>query len=134
MDRQEAIDNLLDHYEHPRNSGALDPADVVMPGGNPGCGDLVTIYLRVNQAGDAIERVSFEGKGCTISQAAASILTELVDGKPLAEVDEMDFNDMIDLLGREVVSTRPRCATLALGTLKSAIHTYRTDRQRAENG
>jgi nitrogen fixation NifU-like protein len=134
VDRQEAIENLLDHYEHPRNSGQLDPVDVVMPGGNPGCGDIVTIYLRVTPAGDAVERLTFEGKGCTISQAAASILTELVDGKPLSEVDEMDFNDMIDLLGREVVSTRPRCATLALGTLKSAIHKYRADRGRAEAG
>ncbi|HWQ11639.1 MAG TPA: iron-sulfur cluster assembly scaffold protein [Roseiflexaceae bacterium] len=132
MDRQEAIETLLDHYEHPRNSGPLEPADVVMPGGNPGCGDIVTIYLRVTRAGDAIERVTFEGKGCTISQAAASILTELVADKPLAEIDAMDFNDMIDILGREVVSTRPRCATLALGTLKAAIHKYRADRGRAD--
>ena len=132
MDRQEAIENLLDHYEHPRNQGAIEDADVVMPGGNPGCGDIVTIYLKVDGAGDAVERVTFEGQGCTISQAAASILTELVGHKPLAEVDAMDFNDMIDLLGREVVSTRPRCATLALGTLKAAVHKYRADRRRSE--
>ena len=132
MDRQEAIDNLLDHYEHPRNQGAIEGADVVMPGGNPGCGDIVTIYLKVDGSGEAVERVTFEGQGCTISQAAASILTELVDHKPLAEVDAMDFNDMIDLLGREVVSSRPRCATLALGTLKAAVHKYRADRRRAE--
>ena len=62
--------------------------------------------------------------------SAASILTERVTGKPLAEVDEMDFNDMIDELGREVVSTRPRCATLALGTLKAAVIQYRTDKVR----
>jgi len=131
VDRQEAIENLLDHYEHPRNQGPLADADVVMPGGNPGCGDVVTIYLKVNESGERVEQVTFEGKGCTISQAAASILTELVEDKPLAELDDMDFNDMIEILGREVVSTRPRCATLALGTLKAAIHKYRTDRQRA---
>jgi nitrogen fixation NifU-like protein len=132
MDRQEAIEYLLDHYQNPRNSGPLEGADVSMPGGNPGCGDVVTIHLKVDPARDAIERVTFEGQGCTISQAAASILTEIVADKPLAEIDQMDFNDMIDLLGREVVSTRPRCATLALGTLKAAITKYRTDRARAE--
>ena len=127
MDRQEAIEYLLDHYQNPRHHGAIDPVDVVMPGGNPGCGDVVTIYLKVDESGDKIEDVSFEGQGCTISQAAASIVTEMVQGKTLAEVDEMDFNDIIDELGREVVSTRPRCATLALGTLKSAIVKYRAD-------
>jgi nitrogen fixation protein NifU and related proteins len=132
LDRQEAIEYLLDHYQHPRNHGAFEPVDVTMPGGNPGCGDIITIYLKVNEAGDQVERVAFEGAGCTISQAAASILTEMVSGQPLAAVDEMDFNDMIDHLGREVVSTRPRCATLALGTLKAAIAKYRNDKILAE--
>ena len=132
MDRQEAIDHLLDHYQQPRNQGPMENADIVMPGGNPDCGDLVTIYLKVNETGDHVEQVTFEGCGCTISQAAASILTEKVTGKPLSEIDEMDFNDMIDELGREVVSTRPRCATLALGTLKAAITQYRTNLRRAE--
>ena len=132
MDRQEAIEFLLDHYQNPRNHGPLDPVDVTMPGGNPGCGDIVTIYLKVNDAGDRIEQVTFEGTGCTISQAAASILTEMVEGRPLAEIDDMDFNDMIDQLGREVVSTRPRCATLALGTLKAAITQYRNNKIRAD--
>lgn len=131
MQRQEAIDYLLDHYQNPRNRGPLDQADVAMPGGNPGCGDVVTIYLKVNESGDSVERVTFEGEGCTISQAAASIVTEMVAGRPFTEIDEMDFNDMIDKLGREVVSTRPRCATLALGTLKAAITKYRADKIRA---
>jgi len=132
VDRQEAIEFLLDHYQNPRNQGPLDPVDVIMPGGNPGCGDIVTIYLQVNDAGDQIEHVTFEGTGCTISQAAASILTEMVEGRPLAEIDDMDFNDMIDQLGREVVSTRPRCATLALGTLKAAIKQYRNNKIHAD--
>ena len=79
-----------------------------------------------------VARLTFEGQGCTISQAAASILTEIVAGRTLDEVEAMDFNDMIDLLGREVVSTRPRCATLALGTLKAAVARYR--RQGAAGG
>lgn len=132
MDRQEAIEYLLDHYHHPRNQGTLEHADVTMPGGNPGCGDVVTIYLKVSDSGDSVEKITFEGQGCTISQAAASILTEMVEGKPFASIDEMDFSDMIDELGREVVNSRPRCATLALGTLKAAITKYRTDKVRAE--
>jgi nitrogen fixation NifU-like protein len=130
MDRQEQIDFLLDHFQNPRNQGALDPADVTMPGGNPGCGDVVTIYLNVDRASERISAVSFEGEGCTISQAAASILLEDMAGKPLGEVDMLDYNEMIDQLGHEIVNTRPRCATLALGTLKAAVKKYRIDRRR----
>lgn len=130
MDRQEQIDHILDHYQNPRQHGAIDPADVTMPGGNPGCGDVVTIYLNVDRANDRITDVSFEGEGCTISQAAASILLEQMVGQPLSAVDALDYHDMIEELGRDVVSTRPRCATLALGTLKSAVRKYRIDRRR----
>ncbi len=130
MDRQEQIEFILEHFQQPRNRGVLDPADVTMPGGNPGCGDVVTIYLNVDRATDAIAQVRFEGEGCTISQAAASILLEQMEGKPLKAVDALDYNDMIEELGREVVSTRPRCATLALGTLKAAVKKYRIDRRR----
>lgn len=131
MDRQEAIEYLLDHYENPRNREAMPDADITMPGGNPGCGDVVTVYLKVSPDGNSVDKVSFEGEGCTISQAAASILTEMVQGKSLNDVDEMDFNDMIDELGREVVKTRPRCATLALGTLKAAVVQYRKQQAQA---
>ncbi len=131
MDRQEQIEFILDHYQQPRNRGKLDPADVTMPGGNPGCGDVVTLYLNVDRPNDRIAEVSFEGEGCTISQAAASILMEKMQGAPLSDVDALDYNDMIDELGRDVVSTRPRCATLALGTLKAAVKKYRIDQRRA---
>ena len=130
MDRQEQIDFILDHFQNPRNHGVLDPAEVTMPGGNPGCGDVVTIYLNVDRANDRINEVRFTGEGCTISQAAASILLEEMEGKPLSAVDVLDYNEMIDQLGREVVNTRPRCATLALGTLKAAVKKYRIDRRR----
>ncbi len=133
MDRQAAIEVILDHYESPRNRGRLADADVAMPGGNPGCGDIVTIYLKVDRQNDRIESVTFEGQGCTISQAAASILTELVENAPLQQVDAMDYTAMMDILGREVAATRPRCATLALGTLKAAVKKYRSDRVREEN-
>lgn len=127
MDRQDAIDRLLDHYEHPRNQGPLDSADVVQPGGQPDCGDQVTIYLRVDPSHSQIERITFEGQGCTVSQAAASILTEFAAGRPVDAIEQFDDNAMLDLLGREVVRTRTRCATLALTTLKAALARYRRE-------
>lgn len=134
MDRQEAIDFLLEHYEQPRHHGALAAPDVTMPGGNPGCGDVVTIYLKVSADGQTVAEATFEGEGCTISQAAASILLEQMQGLPLERVEAMDFNWMIDELGRDVVQSRPRCATLALGTLKAAIKKYHNDQLRARLG
>lgn len=121
MRRQEIVDFLVEHFRTPSNRGALADADVVVPGGNPSCGDVVTIYLKVDPEYDRVAAVSFEGEGCTISQAAASVLTEMVQGATLAKIEEMDFNDMMDALGREVVQSRPRCATLALSTLKGAV-------------
>ena len=125
-DRQEQIELLLDHYRSPRHRGALSDADVVMPGGNPGCGDIVTIYLKGEADHAHIADVTFEGEGCTISQAAASMLMEAVhDGRlTLEQVLSMDYHAMIEALGREVVASRPKCATLALGTLKAAIRKY----------
>ena len=129
MDRETAIAYLVDHYKNPRRSGPLKDADVEMPGGNPGCGDLVTIYLKAN--GDQVEAASFVGSGCTISQAAASILLEHVNREHHSFQQMLDFSyeEMIEMLGREVVGFRHRCATLALGTLKAAIKTLKMDRK-----
>lgn len=138
MDRQTQIETLLDHFNNPRNKGSIEGADVVMPGGNPGCGDVVTIYLDVDEKADPnrIGAISFKGSGCTISQAAASMLMEMVneDNPSLDEVLAMDYEDMVDHLGRETVSSRPRCATLALGTLKAAVKKYQRQKLRAEHG
>jgi nitrogen fixation NifU-like protein len=134
VDRQAAIEILLEHYQSPHHRGPIADADVMMPGGNPGCGDVVTIFLKVDHDADKVEKITFVGEGCTISQAAASILTDMVQNTPLAEIEEMDYHVMMDTLGREIAQTRPRCSTLALGTLKSAIQKYRRDRMRAEAG
>lgn len=123
MDREAYVEDILDHYQNPRHKGALDPADSKAEGGNPGCGDIVTMYLRVDDSG-RIADVSFEGRGCTISQAGASMLTEMVVGKTPEEVQEMDYESFIDHMGREVVISRARCATLGLGTLKAAADDY----------
>lgn len=130
VDRQAYIELLLDHYENPRNHGKIEDADIVLGGGNPGCGDIVTMYLKLDEDG-RVGTVSFEGEGCTISQAGASIVTEMVQGKTIDEIEAMDLNTMIDELGRDVVVSRTRCATLGLGTIKGAIAEYRRQQERA---
>ncbi|RRR73831.1 MAG: iron-sulfur cluster assembly scaffold protein [Candidatus Viridilinea halotolerans] len=125
MHRQAIIDHLLDHYDNPRHCGALAEADIVMPGGIPTCGDTLTIYLKVDAASEQITGLSFEGHGCTISQAAASLLCEHLQGAPLATAEFMDDATLFALIGPEVARSRPRCATLALNTLKAAIMSYR---------
>ncbi|GAB4430581.1 MAG: SUF system NifU family Fe-S cluster assembly protein [Anaerolineae bacterium] len=125
MDRQDYALQFLEHYESPRHHGPLADADVVARGENPGCGDIITIYMRVNGGGVA-EQVQFEGEGCTISLAAASMLMEMVQGKTLAEIQALDYNDLLDSIGRDVVLTRVRCASLGLKTLKEAVRQYYT--------
>lgn len=133
MDRQARIDWLVDHYNAPRHKGRLEDAEVSMPGGNPGCGDVVTMHVRADRDGARITGLAFEGEGCTISQAAASILTDRVlrEGMTLDDVRAMTYEDMMQVLGEEIVSTRPRCATLALGTLKAAVKRLQWNRRLA---
>ncbi len=133
MDRQAYVENILDHYDHPRHKGRMPEADVQLGGGNPGCGDLITVYLKVGED-ERIEAVSFEGEGCTISQAGGSIVTELIDGMILDEDKELGLPTMIEEMGEDVVKSRVRCAILALGTVQAAIDRYRRDRQRAALG
>jgi nitrogen fixation NifU-like protein len=114
----------------------VEGADVTMPGGNPGCGDVVTVYLKGADDHEHIGDVSYEGEGCTISMAASSMLLEQVVQGDLTmdQVLELDYNDMIDQLGRQIVASRPKCATLGLGTLKAAIRKYKRDKRLAEAG
>jgi nitrogen fixation NifU-like protein len=123
MDRQEAIDFLLDHYENPRNHGEIEHPDVSLNGGNPGCSDVITMQARFSKDGK-VEAIAWDGEGCTISRAAASYVTEIVQGMSVEEIEAMTFEDLMNQLGRELVMTRPTCATLALGTLKKGVHEY----------
>lgn len=127
MNRQEVIERLLDHYRSPRHRGKLPDADVVRSGGHLGCGDVITVYLKVDPEKQQVAALSFEGEGCTVSQAAASILTEKMQHADLAEIEALDDQEMIDILGREVVQARVTCATLALTTLQRAVHQYRRE-------
>lgn len=123
MDRREYIEFIMDHFNHPRHKGALDDPDILVNGGNPGCGDVVTLYVKLD-ANDRITEASFEGHGCTISMAASSLLLEKVQGKTLQDVEVMDYAELIDELGPEVVQSRLRCATLAIDTLKAGAREY----------
>lgn len=126
MDRQSQIEFLLDHYENPSYKHALADPDVVQEGGNPGCGDVIKLYVKFAEQGGEkrIEEISFEGEGCTISQASTDILVEMVQGKSLGEIDRLDQEKLMEALGKEVVINRLRCATLSLDTLKLALRRY----------
>ncbi len=119
MDRQIFLDYILDHYHNPRRRGSLEGADVVLRGGNPGCGDVVIIYIKRDLEGRL--EVSFEGEGCTVSQACASIVCEYANGKSLDEILSLDYKFLEENIGEEILKTRFKCATLALDTLKEAV-------------
>jgi nitrogen fixation NifU-like protein len=128
MDRQTAIENLLELYENPEHRGELEGADISVNGGNPGCGDTIRIHVKVGDHGK-VEQIRFEGQGCTISQAAAELVSARMEGSSLDDIENLDHEVIIDELGREVVMSRPRCATLALGTLKQAVKEYKDARR-----
>ncbi len=128
MSREDFIAFVLDHREKPRNRGAMPDADAAYTFGNPGCGDIVTMYLKVG-ADDTVQEISFEGDGCTISQAGASFITTRLKGKPVREIEAMEYDLILTTFGKDVMATRPRCAALGLNAAKAAAKVY-TDAQR----
>jgi len=113
---------ILDHYKNPRNHGELDPADCRAEGMNPLCGDEITVTVRLGADGETIEDVRFIGRGCAISQASASMLTELVKGRSAHEVAAMEKEELLDEVGIPLTPVRLKCALLGLSTLKHALH------------
>ncbi|MDQ4107807.1 MAG: SUF system NifU family Fe-S cluster assembly protein [Actinomycetota bacterium] len=111
---------ILDHYKNPRGHGVIDSADAEAEGVNPLCGDEVAIYVSFD--GDRIEDVKFRGRGCAISQAATSMLMEMVKGRTAAEVAEMSRDELLDEVGIPLTPIRLKCALLGLGVLKVALH------------
>jgi nitrogen fixation NifU-like protein len=111
---------ILDHYRNPRNKGNLDPADFSYEDVNPLCGDEIRIDVRTD--GERVTAIRFSGRGCAISQAAASILTEMVDGRPLEEVKAISRDDLLDELGVPISPARMKCAMLGLKVLKAGIY------------
>jgi nitrogen fixation NifU-like protein len=112
---------VLDHYKAPRHFGLLDPNDAVAEGQNPLCGDEVTVTVRFD-ADDVISDVGFEGRGCAISLAATSMLTDIVMGRSAQEVASMPKDELLEEIGIPLTPVRLKCALLGLGVLKVALH------------
>lgn len=131
---------ILRHYKHPLNFGSLEPPVITRPGINPACGDQLKLYLRLER--NYISEVRWEGQGCAISMASASLMSELIKGKSLDEalVLEDDFKavvvdgarpapelgDLAALAGVHKLPARVKCATLAWNTLEDALKTVQT--------
>ena len=113
---------ILDHYKNPRGHGLLADADAEAEGQNPLCGDEVAVSVRFGADGDTIDDVGFEGRGCAISQAATSMLTELVKGRKASEVAALPKEELLDEIGIPLTPVRLKCAILGLGVLKVALH------------
>jgi nitrogen fixation NifU-like protein len=113
---------ILDHYKNPRGHGELERPDAQAEGQNPLCGDEVTIYVAFGPDGDTIEDVKFSGRGCAISQAATSMLTEMVKGRSAVEVATLPKEELLEEIGIPLTPVRLKCALLGLGTLKVALH------------
>lgn len=114
-------EQIIDLYENPLNYGKLDPADFDYEEDNPLCGDVIHIYVRLDDE-DHIADVRWEGQGCAISQASASLLTEEIKGLKLQEIKEFSKERLLSLLGIELSMTRIKCALLSLKVLKSGAY------------
>lgn len=119
MDEQLYREQILDHYKHPQNFGQLDEFDLEYEDSNPFCGDEQHVWIRLDEA-DRVAEVAFEGKGCAISTAATSLLTEELASKTRQELLELPKEFVLDLLGIEISATRMKCALLGLKVVKSA--------------
>jgi nitrogen fixation NifU-like protein len=118
---------ILDHYRNPRNKGRLTTPDVSVHDSNPLCGDEIDIHLKVDE--DMIRDIKFEGRGCAISQASVSMLTEMVLDKPLTLVKDLAKEDILENIGlTNLGPARIKCALLSLKVLKMAMIKYYTDR------
>jgi nitrogen fixation NifU-like protein len=113
---------ILDHYKNPRGHGIIEGADAEAEGQNPLCGDEVTIYVAFAEDGETIEEVKFSGRGCAISQAATSMLTELVAGRKAGEIASLPKDELLEEIGIPLTPVRLKCALLGLSTLKLALH------------
>lgn len=127
MDSDLYRENILDHYRNPRNRGTLAGAQIRHQDVNPLCGDEVRFEVRLDERG-RVEAAAFDGRGCAISQASASMLTEAVRGKSLDAIKAMGRDDVLALLGIPLSPVRLKCALLALKVLQAGIHRYEAER------
>ena len=118
---------ILDYYRNPRNFGKLENPDIVNRDSNPLCGDELEMYINIKD--NKVSEVKFTGKGCAISQASASLLTEIMMGKDFEDVKKLSKNDILESLGlTDLGPTRLKCALLSLKVLKVGIYSYLIDK------
>jgi nitrogen fixation NifU-like protein len=116
---------ILDHYKNPRNHGELPDPDFSHVGENPSCGDTIQVDVDLADDDETIERVAFSGDGCAISQAAASLLTEKLPGESIDDLQAMDTDDVVDMLGVDISPMRIKCAVLARQVAQDGSKLYR---------
>jgi len=112
-------DFILDHYRNPRNAGVIEDADASFEDLNPLCGDKVRMDLKIRDG--VVQDVKFKGRGCAISQASTSLLTEAIKGKKIDEIDRIGKDEVLANLGITISAARLKCALLGLKVLKSAL-------------
>jgi nitrogen fixation NifU-like protein len=112
-------EQILEHYKRPHNFGRLEEFDLDFEDTNPFCGDEQHVFIRLDE-NDRVAEVSFEGKGCAISTAATSMLTDELVGMSREELLRLPKDFVLDLLGIEISATRMKCALLGLKVVKSA--------------
>lgn len=120
-------EQILDHYKHPRNFGHLEGANVTSEESNVSCGDRIVIELKMKGHGSAavIEEIKFNGEGCAIDQASASMLTEVVSGMDVAKVMTLDLAYVEKMLGTILTPSRVKCALLPLEAIQKAVQSVR---------
>jgi len=116
---------ILDHYKNPRNFGRLEHPDITHEEDNPLCGDVIGMDFMIHDG--VIEDVKFHGRGCAISQASASLLTERLKGMPLEEAKKINKADVLGELGIDISPARIKCALLSLKVLKVGAYGLAND-------
>ncbi|MDE1828327.1 MAG: SUF system NifU family Fe-S cluster assembly protein [Candidatus Micrarchaeota archaeon] len=115
-------ERLIQYYENPHNKGKISDASVHLHEENISCGDTLTIYLKFKD--NKVEEVKFEGDGCAISMASASMVTDFIKGKSLAEIEKMNVGTVMEVIGIDPGPARLHCATLSMRAIKGAVFAY----------
>jgi nitrogen fixation protein NifU and related proteins len=119
MSHELYAENIVDHYKNPRNKGNIDNPDIHNHEYNPLCGDELDVFIKLD--GDIIKEIKFNGQGCAISQASASMLMEYVEGRTIEDAKKITRDDILEMLGIEIGVVRMKCALLSLSALHGGV-------------